>query len=110
MTGNSSHSEVRKGLLMWAMKVASKDSWSSSSFHQLSGSGGGLSESSLRVAASSLTTAWETRYGQETKEPDEEQGEDEAEDSLEEGDDIILWTLFCPTFILLIIVGVCCSS
>src|SRR5579863_9931283 len=101
MTGNSSRSEVRKGLLMWAMKVASRDNRSSSSSRQLSGSEGGLSVSSLRALARASTTDWETRYGQDTKEPDEEQGEDKAEDSLEDGDDINPWTVPCPTFIVL---------
>src|SRR5579863_8242729 len=108
MTGNSSRSEVRNGLSMWAMKVASLDSLSSSSSRQLSGSGVGSSESSLRALASASTTDWETRYGQDTKEPDEEQG-DEVDDSLEDGDDIDPWTHPCPTFIVLISVGVCCS-
>ena len=91
------------------MKVASRDSLLSSSSCQVSGSGGGSSESLLRVLASSSTTVREMWYGQETKDPDEEQGEDEAEGSLEDGDDIDPWMLPCSTFIALMIVGVCCS-
>ena len=54
-------------------------------------------------------TVCETWVGQETKEPEEEQGEEEAEDSLGDGDDIDSWMLPCPTFIALMSVGVCCS-
>ena len=86
------------------------DSRSSSSSHQRTGSEGVRRESSLRALASLLMTVWEMRVGQETKDPDEEQGEEEVEDLLEDGDDINPWMLPCPTLIVLMCVGVCCSS
>jgi len=63
----------------------------------------------LRALVSSLMTVWEKGMGQETKESDEEQGEEGVEDSMDDGDDINPWMLPGPTLIVLICIGVCSS-
>jgi len=47
-----------------------------------------LRESLLRALASSSMTVWEMSVGQEIKELEDEQGEEGAVDSFDDGDDI----------------------